>query len=144
MSTVQSRALAVLRSAKNSATSRARPGLEMLVLALAGKARSSGGFGKVIKMIDDMVALLGKEQTEDDDKKAYCADQFDVSDDAKKALERTISGEDSAIASAKEAIATLTQEIAALKAGITALDKSVAEATAQRKDENAEFKALIA
>merc|ERR1719210_2390176 len=144
MSTVRARALAVLRSAHRSATTRDRPGLELLVLALAGKARTSGGFGKVTKMIDDMVALLGKEQTEDDDKKAYCADQFDVSDDKKKALQRTVSGEDSAIASAKEAIATLTQEIASLQAGIAALDKSVAEATAQRKDENAEYKALIA
>merc|ERR1711976_253361 len=37
-----------------------------------------------------------------------------------------------------------TSEIAALTAGIKALDKSVAEATAQRKDENSEYKALIA
>merc|ERR1712012_574604 len=35
-------------------------------------------------------------------------------------------------------------EIKALDAGIQALDKSVAEATEQRKEENAEFKALIA
>merc|ERR1719336_2362047 len=95
-------------------------------------------------MIDDMVALLGKEQTEDDDKKEYCALQFDTSDDKKKALERSIAGEESSIASAKEAIATLTSEIAALEAGIRALDLAVAEATAQRKDENAEYKALIA
>jgi len=144
MSTLQTRALAVLRSAKDSVSTKNRPNLELLVLALAGKARTSGGFGKVIKMIDDMVTLLGNEQSEDDDKKAYCADQFDVSDDKKKALQRTIAGEESAIASAKEAIATLTKEIAALQAGIAALDKSVAEATAQRKDENAEYKALIA
>merc|ERR1712087_576121 len=38
----------------------------------------------------------------------------------------------------------LTSEIAALTAGIKALDKSVTDATAQRKDENAEYKALIA
>merc|ERR1719469_900936 len=95
-------------------------------------------------MIDDMVTLLGKEQIEDDDKKEYCALEFDASDDRKKALERTISGEESSIANAKEAIATLTQEIAALNAGIQALDKAVAEATAQRKDENAEYKALVA
>merc|ERR550539_1193190 len=76
--TVRARALAVLSSAKNSATVRDRPGLELLVLALTGKARTSGGFGKVLKMIDEMVALLGKEQTEDDDKKAYCAEQFDL------------------------------------------------------------------
>merc|ERR1719245_1038454 len=70
--------------------------------------------------------------------------QFDTSDDKKKALERSISGEETAIAGAKEAIATLSQEIAALEAGINALDKAVAEATAQRKDENAEYKALMA
>merc|ERR1719422_2897744 len=70
--------------------------------------------------------------------------QFDVSDDKRKAVERNIAGEESAIATAKESIATLTQEINALEAGIRALDKSVAEATAQRKDENTEFKALIA
>jgi len=44
----------------------------------------------------------------------------------------------------KETMATLTSEIAALTAGIQALDKSVAEATAQRQDENTEYKALIA
>jgi len=91
-----------------------------------------------------MVALLGKEQTDDEDKKQYCADQFDASDDQKKALERSVAGSDSSIASAQEAIATLTKEIAALEAGIVALDKAVAEATAQRKDENAEYKALVA
>merc|ERR1711920_1067528 len=60
------------------------------------------------------------------------------------ALERTVALEDSAIAAASEAIATLGQEIATLTAGISALDKSVAEATAQRKNENAEYKDLVA
>merc|ERR1712241_431340 len=95
-------------------------------------------------MIDDMVALLQQEQNDDEHKKEYCGMQFDVSDDKKKALERSIAGAESAIAAAKEMLATLTQEIAALDAGIQALDKSVAEATAQRKEENAEFKALVA
>merc|ERR1719499_2184519 len=45
---------------------------------------------------------------------------------------------------AKETIATLSQELAALEAGIQALDKAVAEATSQRKDENAEYKDLMA
>merc|ERR1712217_290234 len=53
-------------------------------------------------------------------------------------------GGETAIANTKEALATLTQEIAALEAGIRALDKAVAEATSQRKDENVEYKALIA
>merc|ERR1711972_370608 len=95
-------------------------------------------------MIDNMVGVLGKEQTDDDDKKEYCAAQFDSSDDTKKALEHAIAGEEAAVATATDAIATLTSEIAALTASIKALDKSVTEATAQRKDENAEYKALIA
>merc|ERR550517_1712048 len=41
-------------------------------------------------------------------------------------------------------ISTLTDEIAALTAGIIDLDKSVAEATENRKEENEEYKALMA
>jgi len=50
----------------------------------------------------------------------------------------------SAISSGNEAIATLTDEIATLTAGILALDKSVAEATANRKAEHEEYNQLIA
>merc|ERR1740123_2834833 len=76
--------------------------------------------------------------------KAHCAEQLDLTDDQKKALERTVADEEAAIAAAKEAIATLTKELAALEAGIQALDKAVADATAQRKAENAEYKDLMA
>merc|ERR1719363_54636 len=90
-----------------------------------------------------MVEILKREQDDDDHKKEYCSTQFDSADDKKKALERTVSQEENEIATAKDAIATLTEEIAALEAGIKALDKSVAEATEQRKQENAEFKELM-
>merc|ERR1712060_716070 len=80
----------------------------------------------------------------DDDKKEYCGQQFDVSEDKVKALKRSVGQDESAIATAKEAISTLTEEIAALEAGIIALDKAVAEATKQRQDENTEYKALMA
>merc|ERR1719189_1693744 len=95
-------------------------------------------------MIDNLVKLLGREQADDDDKKEYCGLQFDSSEDKKKALERGVAGEEASIASAKDAISTLSDEMAALEAGIRALDKSVADATAQRKAENAEYKALVA
>merc|ERR1712127_633874 len=98
----------------------------------------------VIKMIDDMVKLMAKEQADDDHKKEYCSMQLDESDDQKKAIERSIAGEESNIATAKEAVSTLTGEIAALETGIRSLDKAVAEATAERKNENADFKALMA
>merc|ERR1740121_39364 len=143
-SAARARAVTTLRSAQHAASSQAKPAIDMLLLALTGKQASGAvDFGKVISMIDDMVKLLGQEQTDDDDKKAYCAQQLDQTDDQKKALENEIADGDSAIAAANEAIATLAKEMAALEAGIAALDKAVAEATAQRKDENAEYKALM-
>merc|ERR1719210_990477 len=119
----QLEALSAIRSSMQSATAQNKPGLELLVLALTGKkAAASGGFDKVIQMIDNMVGILKTEQDDDDHKKEYCAAQFDASDDKKKALERSVAGVEAAIADAKEAIATLTQEMAALEAGIGALD----------------------
>mmetsp|Transcript_90730 Transcript_90730/g.235301 ORF Transcript_90730/g.235301 Transcript_90730/m.235301 type:complete len:525 (-) Transcript_90730:70-1644(-) len=144
-SAVRSRALAAVRGARQAALRQDKAGLELLTLALAGKkALSKGGFDEVIKMIDEMVEVLKKEQLDDDHKKEYCLSQFDLADDKKKALKREVSQEENAIATAKDAIATLAEEIAALEAGIKELDKSVAEATEQRKEENAEYKELMA
>merc|ERR1719387_1501765 len=114
------------------AHSKHRAQFDLIALALAGRKIS---FGKVLKMIDDMVEMLKEEQLDDDHKKEYCLMQFDVTDDKKKALERDMS---------LEASATLTEEMAALEAGIKALDKAVAEATEQRKDENEDYTALMA
>merc|ERR1719238_2462318 len=91
-----------------------------------------------------MVVVLGEEQTSDDDKKAYCAKEFDTSEDEKKALERAIGKLEDAIDENKSALTTLAEEIEALDDGIKALDKSVAEATEQRKEENEDYTALMA
>jgi septal ring factor EnvC (AmiA/AmiB activator) len=91
-----------------------------------------------------MVSVLGAEQQDDDDKKEYCAAQFDLADDKKKGLERSISNLEKAMEKAKEGISALAAEIKALQDGIAALDKSVAEATENRKEENVDFKELMA
>eukprot|EP00443_Scrippsiella_acuminata_P112209 CAMPEP_0115696558 /NCGR_PEP_ID=MMETSP0272-20121206/65338_1 /TAXON_ID=71861 /ORGANISM="Scrippsiella trochoidea, Strain CCMP3099" /LENGTH=727 /DNA_ID=CAMNT_0003136781 /DNA_START=93 /DNA_END=2276 /DNA_ORIENTATION=+ len=143
-SAVRARALQAVRSAQRAALPNDRSGLNLLMLTLVGKkSMSQGGFDKVIKMIDEMVEILKKEQLDDDHKKEYCGAQLDTADDKRKDLERTVSQEETAIVQAKEAIATLAEEIAALEAGVKALDKSVAEATEQRKEENAEYKELM-
>merc|ERR1719333_1027221 len=95
-------------------------------------------------MIDEMVSVLKGEQLDDDNKKEYCAGQFDLADDKKKDLERSISNLETAIGKEKELIIALADEIKALEKGIVALDKSVAEATEQRKEENEEFTELMA
>jgi hypothetical protein len=96
--------------------------LDLIALALKGKKI---GFAKVIKMIDTMVANLKQEQLDDDHKKEYCAAQLDMTDDSKKALERKVADEETAIASTEEGIATTKADIAALEDSIKALDKAV-------------------
>jgi len=129
-----------LRAIRSAALSAKRPELDLIALALRGKAV---GFDKIVKMIDEMVVNLKKEQLGDDNKKEYCNAQFDQSEDKKKELENSISDSEKAIEEMKGAIEKLTEEIAALDAGIRALDKSVAEATEQRKEDNADYKDLM-
>merc|ERR1719277_1017684 len=109
--------------------------LHLISLALKGKKVS---FTKVLKMIDDMISLLGKEQNDDNDKKEYCEKLIDKTEDDLKELELTVSDLGKAIADHKERIATLAEEIEALEDGIKALDKQVAEATEDRKAEHEE------
>merc|ERR1719229_2197324 len=138
---MRNKALATLKQARKVGNSHDHAKLDLIMLSLTGKKVS---FAKVIKMIDDMVAMLKTEQHDDEHKKEYCEMQFDVSDDKKKALEHTMDVESTEITKCEAAIATLTEEIAALSAGIKELDSQVAAATAQRKDENQEYKDLIA
>merc|ERR550514_2187594 len=135
----RARALAVLQDAKVGKKSD-RHRIDFIMLALRGKKI---GFDKVLKMIDDMVALMKQEGLDDEAKKEYCEKQFDHADDKKKGLERAEGKLETALANAKESVAALKEEIAALGEGIVALDKSVAEATDQRREENSDYKTLM-
>merc|ERR1712100_1011150 len=92
-SSVRARAVAVLRQRPHSVH------LDFIALAIQGKKI---GFEKVIGMIDEMVSTLKTEQQDDDHKKEYCAKQFDLSDDKKKGLERSVADLETAIEDAKE------------------------------------------
>jgi len=130
--------LALKALGKNSAND---PRIALIAMALKGHSQ---GFEKVLKMIDEMVKLLGDEQVGDDDKKEYCEKKIDKAEDDLKILEGTMKDLKGAIADAKETIETLKSEIAALQAGIQEMDSQVEKATAQRKAENAEYEELIA
>merc|ERR1719330_1959786 len=140
-SSARARALTMIREGMQKIKSPNRVGLDLISLALHGKKI---GFAKVISMIDEMLATLKKEQIDDDEKKTYCAEQLDLSDDQKKSLQRKASDTEAAIALAQDTIGTLTEEIAALTAGIKELDASVAEATENRRTEHTEYGELIA
>merc|ERR1719428_1117892 len=94
----------------------------LIQLALMGKKVS---FDKIIKMIEDLVAVLKDEQVADEEQKKWCETEFETSDDKKKDLKFKIEG--------------LAASIEELTEGVAALDKSVAEATATRKEEHDEF-----
>jgi len=133
---VRARARAVLKASPNRS-----PQIDFVQFFLSGK---KPGFEKVIKLIDEMVATLKKEQILDDNKKEYCEGEFDVTEDKKKELERSVADTDKAIDETKSMLATVDDEIKALEESIAALDKSVAAATAQRKEEHADFQTLMA
>merc|ERR1719498_732518 len=135
-SAMRKQAMAALKTAH-----KADPRLDLIELAMRG---GKMGFGKIIKMIDNLVRDLKAEQTVDDDKKAYCLAEFDKAEDKKKELDLDISDLSKAIADAEETIATLKSEIAALEDGIKKLDKSVAEATETRKEEHDDYVETLA
>jgi len=135
---LRQRALAVLRQVQKDEKN---PELDFIAMAIEGK---KVGFEKVIKLIDDMVANLKKEQIQDDAKKEYCGKQLDMADDKKKGLEQTVSDEETAISEATDKLATLKEEIKTLQDNTKKLDKSVAEASEQRKEEHDEFTELMA
>merc|ERR1719482_891736 len=101
------------------------PALNFIALALQGK---KVGFGKVIKMIDDMVVKLGVEQEDDDAQLKWCNAEFDSTEDNTKDTQRLIEGLKAKEEETTEAIATITDELAALRKSIKDLDQAVTDA----------------
>jgi len=107
-----------------------------LKLSAKGKAK---GLESVIKMIDDMVVLLGKDQKEDDKSKTFCEDELEKTEDEEKAATDKKTQIEASVAEMTDEIAELAESIATLEQDIKDLDKTVAQATEQRKEEHADF-----
>merc|ERR1719473_1638980 len=86
-----------------------------------------------------MDEVLEGEQVDDDKKDAWCLSELDTAKEEAKATEQDVGDLMAAIDSQRESIATTAAEIEALKKGLEELDKSVAEATEQRKDEHTQY-----
>merc|ERR1711957_35705 len=85
-SAVRAEAQSLLEVAQKKLTSNHHR-LDFVMLALNGR---KVGLEKIVTLIDDLVAVLKKEQNDDNDKREYCNAQFDQADDKKKGLERSI------------------------------------------------------
>merc|ERR1719159_270817 len=120
---------------------KADPRVDLIELAMRG---GKMGFGKIIKMIDNLVVELKAEQGIDNDKKSYCLAEMDKAEDKKKGLELDISDLGKAIEDGQEQIAALASQIKALTKGIKDLDKSVSEATETRKEEHDDYVETLA
>ena len=132
-------ALNVLHSARKGQG--VDPRVDFLEVALKG---GKAGFGKIIKIIDELVVQLKNEQKEDDQKKDYCDAEFDKTEDKAKALTNDISDTETAIDDETESISNLKASIEALDDGIRALDKEVEKATETRQEEHEDFTATAA
>merc|ERR1719456_1149443 len=110
-----------------------------LILTALRSGMGSGGFEKVTGMIDGMVGVLEGEQVKDDDQDKWCLAELDKAKEEAKQTEVDIGDLRAAIEEQRDAIASVASEIEALKAGLVELDKSVADATEQRKKEHATY-----
>jgi len=120
------------------------PQLNLLLYTLNSKLKMSlkakvQGLGSVVKMIDDMVVILGKDQKDDDTSKTFCEDELEKTADEQKASTDKKGQVEAALAETADAASQLGDEIAQLKQDITDLDKAVAQATEQRKEEHEDF-----
>eukprot|EP00933_Yihiella_yeosuensis_P017755 TRINITY_DN1477_c0_g4_i1.p1 TRINITY_DN1477_c0_g4~~TRINITY_DN1477_c0_g4_i1.p1 ORF type:complete len:697 (-),score=256.92 TRINITY_DN1477_c0_g4_i1:189-2279(-) len=114
--------------------------LNFLALALSGKKVD---FSSVFKKIDEMIALMKKEQSDDDSKKEYCNAEFEGSAEKIKGTNKKIAEIAGDISAQKDSIAKLEEEIATLRAGVKDLDASVTEASANRQAEHSEYGDLV-
>merc|ERR1719161_153513 len=125
----------------NVRKSRKNYSIDLIALALRSKKVS---FDKVITMIDEMIALSAKQQEEDDAKKEYCLAQIDMTEDKIKEIDLTLSDLEKMMDATDGQIKTLAEELKVLEEDIVKLDRTVAEATFQRKEEHADYEATLA
>lgn len=96
-------------------------------------------FDEIIKMVDEMIAVLGKEQANDEKQKTWCEEEFEKAESEEAASTNKIQTIEAGIEETTDEIQSLGDEIVTLGAEIKALDKAVAEATQQRKQEHSEY-----
>merc|ERR1719389_1427818 len=108
-------------------------------LMLLALSQGVHGFEKVVGMVDGMVEVLEGEQVQDDKQDVWCLDELDKAKEEAKQTEVDIEDLGSKVEQQRDTVASIGSEIEAIKAGLAELDKSVAEATEQRKNEHQEY-----
>jgi len=122
--------------------------LDFLSLSMKSKlkhaAKGAVDFTAILKMVDEMVAVLEAEEADDAKHKTWCTAELASSEDEMKATEGKIASIGSSIAEASDEAASLGEDVSGLQAKIAGLDKDVAVATEMRKEDHAEYLETIA
>merc|ERR1719310_71943 len=113
------------------------------VLALAAQAQLDA-FEKVKKMIDEMVAVLKKDQEDEVKHRDFCVEEFDENEKQTLVKSNEIKDLEGLIAKSESTMKTLTEEMAALKDSIKEMQKQMAKASEEREAENHEFQTVVA
>merc|ERR1719313_639826 len=90
-------------------------------------------------MIDNMVHVLHDDDVEDEHKKDWCANETEVTTNLQTEKQNLVEKLKADIANMGDALDETKADIKVLEETIAALDKSVHDATEQRKKEHAEF-----
>merc|ERR1719171_1790222 len=96
-------------------------------------------FDEIMKMIDGMVVVLTKDGAEDVKQKTWCEDEFGSSAKDQATATTVKSQVEAEIAEITDGISELMEAVNTLTSEVAELDKSVADATEQRKEDHAEF-----
>merc|ERR1719329_1709439 len=102
---------------------------------LAESSQGAVDFSEIFKMIDEMIAILTKDNKDDATQKDFCIAELTKTEREKAATDDKLSSLASQIEETNDGIAQAAENIKSLQDGVAALDKDVAEATEQRKKE---------
>merc|ERR1719379_1720631 len=113
------------------------------VLALAAQAQLDA-FEKVKKMIDEMVAVLKKDQEDEVKHRDFCVEEFDENEKQTLVKSNEIKDLEGLIAKSEATMKTLDEEMAALKDSIKEMQKQMAKASEERELQNKDFQTVVA
>mmetsp|Transcript_24377 Transcript_24377/g.36326 ORF Transcript_24377/g.36326 Transcript_24377/m.36326 type:complete len:482 (+) Transcript_24377:3-1448(+) len=117
--------------------------LHSKTLNLLAQRISADPFGKVKKLIEDLISRLLEEGKADADHEGFCDKELGVSKITRTKLSETIDKLSAEIAEGQATITMLTQDVASLTKEIAELDAAVKEATEMRTAEKAQNDATI-
>merc|ERR1719191_242630 len=110
-----------------------------LKMRMAENQQGAVDFSEIFKMIDEMIAILTKDNKDDAAQKDFCIAELTKTEAEKAATDDKLGALASSIEELTDSIAQTTEQITSLQEGVASLDKDVAEATEQRKKEHEEY-----